>query len=227
MTDVSDAPLETARHALSYVKDGQTLGLGSGRASAAFVEVLGERVRAGLRVRGVPTSNATAELATRVGVPLVTLEQAGELDVAFDGADEVDPRLDCIKGYGGALVREMIVAASARRFVVLVGAEKLVSRLGERGKIPVEIVPYALPLCRRRLESLGLEPVVRKHPKGDVYVTDNGNWILDCGTGSIPDATRLEREIRVLPGVVGTGLFLGMANVVVVQDGNKVRVMER
>jgi ribose 5-phosphate isomerase A len=227
MKEASDAPWETARHALTFVSDGQTLGLGSGRAAAAFVEVLGERVRAGLRVRGVPTSNATAELATRVGVPLVTLEEAGELDVAFDGADEVDPRLDCIKGYGGALVREMIVAASARRFIVLVGAEKIVSRLGEHGKIPVEIVPYALPLCRRRLETLGLEPVVRKHPKGDVYVTDNGNWILDCGTGSIPDAARLEREIRVLPGVVGTGLFLGMASAVLVQDGDKVRVMER
>lgn len=224
---MTDAPVATARHALRYVSDGQTLGLGTGRAAAAFVEVLGERVRAGLRVRGVPTSIATAELAQRVGVPLVTLEEAGELDVAFDGADEVDPRLDCIKGYGGALVREMIVAASARRFVVLVGADKLVSALGERGKIPVEIVPYALPLVLRRLATLGLEPGLRSAPDGGRYVTDNGNWILDCGTRPLGDAARLEREIRTLPGVVGTGLFLGMADVVLVQDGEKVRVMER
>lgn len=227
MTQPIDAPWETARRALEYVKDGQTLGLGSGRAAAAFVEVLGERVRAGLRVRGVPTSVATAELAKKVGVPLLTLEEAGALDVAFDGADEVDPQLDLVKGYGGALVREMIVAASARRFIVLVGEEKLVSALGERGKIPVEIVPYALPLARRRLEALGLAPVVRTKPGGETFVTDNGNWIVDCGTKALADPAPLERAVRVLPGVVGTGLFLGMADAVLVQDGKQVRVMER
>jgi len=224
---VTGAPLATARHALGLVSDGQTLGLGTGRAAAAFVDVLGERVRKGLRVRGVPTSIATAEQAARLGIPLVTLDEAGELDIAFDGADEVDPNLDCIKGYGGALVREMIVAASARRFVVLVGAEKLVAALGERGKIPVEIVPYALPLARRRIEALGLAPVVRTKPDGSAYVTDNGNWILDCGSRPLRDAAAVERALRALPGVVGTGLFLGMANVVLVEEGEKVRVMER
>jgi ribose 5-phosphate isomerase A len=224
---MTDAPIATARHALTFLSDGQTLGLGSGRAAEAFVEVLGECVRAGLRVRGVPTSNATAELAKRVGVPLVTLEEAGQLDAAFDGADEVDPKLDCIKGYGGALVRERIVAASAKRFVVLVGAEKLVSSLGDRGKIPVEIVPYALPLVRRRLAALPLEPVLRAAASGERYVTDNGNWILDCGTRPLADPARIDREIRDVPGVVGTGLFLGMASIVLVQEGEKVRVMQR
>lgn len=224
---MTDAPLETARRALEYVKDGQTLGLGTGRAAAAFVDALGDKVRAGLRVRGVPTSNATAEQAKKLGIPLVTLEEAGELDVAFDGADEVDPNLDCVKGYGGALVREMIVAASARRFVVLVGAEKLVSALGERGRIPVEIVPYALPVARRKLEALGVSPVVRKKASGESYVTDNGNWILDCGTKALADAAAFERSARALPGVVGTGLFLGMADTVIVQDGQNVRTMER
>ena len=224
---MTGAPLATAQHALGLVSDGQTLGLGTGRAAAAFVDALGERVRKGLRVRGVPTSVATAEQATRLGIPLVTLEEAGELDLAFDGADEVDPNLDCIKGYGGALVREMIVAASARRFVVLVGAEKLVASLGERGKIPVEVVPYALPLVRRRIEALDLAPAVRSRADGAPYVTDNGNWILDCGTRPLRDAAAVERAIRVLPGVVGTGLFLGMANVVLAEEGEKVRVMER
>jgi ribose 5-phosphate isomerase A len=221
------APRATARRALDFVQDGQTLGLGSGRAAAAFVEALGERVRAGLRVQGVPTSVATAELATKAGVPLVTLAEAGELDIAFDGADEVAPNLDLIKGYGGALVRERIVAASARRFVVLVGAEKLVAALGERGKLPIEIVPYALPLARRQLAALGLDPVLRTKPDGASTVTDNGNWILDCGTRALADAAALERTARALPGVVGTGLFLGMAHAVLVQDGTEVRVMER
>ena len=222
-----DAPWATAQRAIDYVRDGQTLGLGSGRAAAAFVEVLGEKVRAGLRVRGVPTSAATGELATQAGIPLVTLADAGELDVAFDGADEVAPNLDLVKGYGGALVRERIVAASARRFVVLVGAEKLVSTLGERGRIPIEIVPYALPLARRQLASLGLEPVLRTQSDGTPYVTDNGNWILDCGTHAVPDAAALEMRARAVPGVVGTGLFLGMANVVLVQQDTQVRVLER
>jgi ribose 5-phosphate isomerase A len=227
VTDPSDAPWATARRALEFVHDGQTLGLGTGRAAAAFVEALGEKARAGLRVRGVPTSVATAELAKRVGVPLVTLAEAGELDVAFDGADEVAPNLDLVKGYGGALVRERIVASSARRFVVLVGSEKLVSALGERGKIPVEIVPYALPLAMRQLAALGVEPVLRTRSDGATYLTDNGNWILDCGTRALPDAASLERKMRALPGVVGTGLFLGVAHAVLVQDGTRVRVTER
>ncbi len=224
---MTDAPVETARRALELVKDGQTLGLGTGRAAAAFVDALGEKVRAGLRVRGVPTSIATAEQAKKLGIPLVTLEEAVELDVAFDGADEVDPNLDCVKGYGGALVREMIVAAAARRFVVLVGAEKMVSALGQRGRIPVEIVPYALPVARRKLEALGVAPVVRAKAGGEPYVTDNGNWILDCGTKPLADAAAFERAARALPGVVGTGLFLGMADTVIVQDGDRVTVLER
>jgi ribose 5-phosphate isomerase A len=227
VTQPLDAPWATAQRALDFVQDGQTLGLGSGRAAAAFVEVLGEQVRAGLRVRGVATSVATAELAERAGVPLVSLDAAGELDVAFDGADEVAPNLDLIKGYGGALVRERIVAASARRFVVLVGAEKLVAALGERGKIPVEIVPYALPLARRQLAALDLAPLLRTQADGATYVTDNGNWILDCGTRALADAAALERAVRALPGVVDTGLFLGMAHAVLVQDGTQVRVLER
>lgn len=221
-----DAPRATARRALDWVEDGEVLGLGTGRAAVAFVEALAERVAQGLRVTGVPTSVSTAELAKRLGIPLTTLEEAGELDVAFDGADEVAPDLGLIKGYGGALVREKIVAASADRFVVLVGAEKLVSKLGERGKLPVEIVPYGLPLCRRRLSGLGLAPVLRR--RGDEpWVTDNGNWILDCGTRPIADAVALEREILAVPGVVGTGLFVGMATAVLVQEGESVRVMQR
>lgn len=218
--------MSAAGHALEHVRDGQTLGLGTGRAATAFVEALGERVAAGLRIRGVPTSEATATLAGRLGIPLLTLEEAGVLDVTFDGADEVDPNLDLIKGYGGALVREKVVAASSRRFVVLVGAEKLVPSLGARGILPVEVVPFAEALCRRRLLEFGCEPGVRQRD-GKPYITDNGNWILDCKVSKISDPGELDRRILSIPGVLGTGLFVGMADVVLIEDGDRVEVRER
>src|SRR5262245_4881483 len=146
--------------ALEYVRDGMTVGLGSGHAADRFVEALAQRVRAGLRVRGVPTSQATADLAAKRGIPLVSLEEGMPLDVTVDGADEVDPRLNLIKGYGHALVREKIVAAASRRLVILIGpehvAEKVVDVLGRRGRLPVEVVPFALPLVQRKLDELGL-----------------------------------------------------------------------
>jgi ribose 5-phosphate isomerase A len=205
--------------ALELVPDGAAIGLGSGRAAWAFVGLLGNAVRAGrLRVRGVPTSEETAHVAAEHGVPLVSLSEAGELAVTVDGADEVDPQLDLIKGYGRALVREKVVAAASRQLVILVGEEKRVPRLGTRGRLPVEVVPFATPLCERRLAALGLKPSVWEQ-NGRPGVTDNGNHILDCVTGPIADARRLETEIRAIPGVVGTGLFLGMADRVLVGSG--------
>jgi len=142
-----------------------------------------------------------------------------------DGADEVDPRCNLIKGYGGALVREKIVAGAARRLIILVGPEKLVPVLGSRGKLPVEVVPFALPLCERRLRELGHRPVPYRQGTG-LFVTDNGNHILDCQIDPIADARELERAIRWIPGVVGTGLFLGMADTVLVGDRNDFRLIE-
>ncbi len=212
--------------ALEFVPNGSRIGLGSGRAAQAFVKALGERVGAGrLEVHGVPTSEATASLARQEGIPLLTLAEAGILDLTVDGADEVDPNLDLIKGYGRAMVREKIVAASSRRLVILVGDEKLVPQLGTRGKLPVEVTSFALPLCERRLGELGCRPVpdVRE---GALFVTDNGNHIIDCGTDPIADAPRLEMDIRAIPGVVGTGLFLGMAQTVLVGDRDNFRLIE-
>jgi ribose 5-phosphate isomerase A len=204
--------------ALELVTDGATLGLGSGRAAQAFIRALGERVRGGaLRVRGVPTSQETAGVARQAGIPLIGLDGAGTLDLTVDGADEVDPALDLIKGWGRALVRERIVAASSRRLVILVGEEKLVPRLGTRGRLPVEVVPFALPLCERRLADLGCRPEAARQD-GRLLATDNGNNILDCAVGPIDDPARLHREIRLIPGVVDTGLFLGMADLVLVGD---------
>jgi ribose 5-phosphate isomerase A len=212
--------------ALEFVPDGARVGLGSGRAARAFVKALGERVRTkGLRVQGVPTSEETASLARQEAIPLLTLAEAGVLDVTVDGADEVDPDLDLIKGYGRALVREKVVAASSRRLIILVGDEKLVPRLGTRGKLPVEVIPFALPLCERRLGELDCRPVPWRRGD-DLLNTDNGNLILDCQIDPIPDAVRLESDIRAIPGVVGTGLFLGMASAVLVGEGNDLRLIE-
>ena len=224
---MSEAPEASAQAALQFVEDGQTLGLGTGRAATAFVRALGARVQQGLRVRGVPTSEATAAVAAEVGIPLLTLAEAGRLDTTFDGADEVDPELDVIKGYGGALVREKIVAASSDRLVILVGAEKLVGTLGERGKLPVEVLDFGRELCARQLAALGCEPSVRKTDDGAEYRTDNANPILDCKVSGISDPAALETAILAIPGVLGTGLFVGMADAVIVQDGDAVEVRRR
>jgi ribose 5-phosphate isomerase A len=215
-----------ATRAIEFVKDGDVVGLGTGRAATAFVHALGAAVKEGLRVRGVPTSQVTADLATQLGIPLATLDEVGQIDVTFDGADEVDPRLDLIKGYGGAMVREKIVAASSRRFVILVGVEKLVPVLGSRGILPVEVVPFGLPLCRRRLTELGCQAAVRL-VDGQPFVTDNGNQILDCGISPIREPAAFEQSILSIPGVIGTGLFIGMADTVLVQDGEMVEVRQR
>ena len=212
--------------ALELVPDGSMIGLGSGRAAQAFIKALGERLRtSSLRVHGVPTSEETARLARQEGVPLMSLAEAGILDVTVDGADEVDANLDLIKGYGRALVREKIVAASSRRLVILVGDEKLVPQLGTRGKLPVEVIPFGLPLGERRLRELECRP--NPYREGDdLFVTDNGNHILDCGIDPIPDPRRLEMDIRAIPGVVGTGLFLGMAETVLVGERDTFRLIE-
>ncbi len=217
---------ELAGRALGFVETGQVVGLGSGRAAASFVRALGGAVREGLSVRGVSTSESTAALAREVGIPLVPMEDAGAIDVTFDGADEVDPRLDLIKGYGGALVREKVVAAASGRVVILVGAEKLVPALGSRGKLPVEVVPFAAAFCRRRLAEMG-HPAGLRTTNGAPFVTDNGNLILDCAVSAIADPPRLDATLRSMPGVVGTGLFLGMAHTVLVWDGGTVTTRSR
>jgi ribose 5-phosphate isomerase A len=222
MTDQDAAALGAA--ALAQVKPGHVVGLGTGQAATAFIQALGAAVKAGLDVTGVPTSEASAALARRLGIPLI--DEPLTLDVAVDGADEVDPRLDLVKGYGGALVREKIVAAAARRFIVLVGGEKLVPALGARGRLPVEIVPFALPFCRRRLTELGHPPTLRAKD-GAPLVTDNGNLILDAAVTAIADPGALDATLRAIPGVVGTGLFVGMAHEVMVWDDGRARTLTR
>ena len=214
-----------ASRALGHVRDGALVGLGSGRAASAFVRALGARVGQGLRVRGVPTSEAAGRLAREVGVPLAGLDE-GILDLTVDGADEVDPHLDLIKGYGGALVRERIVAAASRRLIIVVGHEKLVPVLGSLGRLPVEVIPFACPLAMRELADLGGRPALRM-TEGEPFVTDNGNWIIDCGVRPIEAPAEFARDLRAVPGVVDTGLFLGIADLVLVAEAGGIREMRR
>jgi len=222
MTDQEAAALGAA--ALAEVKPGQVVGLGTGQAATAFIHALGKAVQEGLRVAGVPTSEASAALARKLGIPLVN--EPVTLDVAVDGADEVDPQLDLVKGFGGALVREKVVAAAAHRFIVLVGEEKLVKTLGARGRLPVEVVPFAAPFCARRLRELGHPPVVREKD-GRPFVTDNGNLILDATVRAVTDPGGLDRTLLAIPGVVGTGLFVGMAHAVLVWQDGRTRTLTR
>jgi ribose 5-phosphate isomerase A len=210
-----------AARALALIPDGARIGLGSGRAASAFITMLGARVKEGLRIWGVPTSREAGELARRSGVSLIELGADVALDFTVDGADEVAPNLDLIKGRGGALVRERIVAASSASQLILVGAEKLVQALGERGPLPVEVTPLAAWLVSRACASLGLTPARRMQAHGEQpFITDNGNEIIDCLLPvPLPDgdaARALERQLRGIVGVIDTGLFLGTADRVLV-----------
>ena len=206
--------------ALEFIKNGDVVGLGSGRASTAFIKLLGEKVKAGFKVQGVPTSEDSASLARSLNIPLVPLEGAlGNISCAIDGADEVDPNLNLIKGYGRALVREKIIAASAKKFIILVGDDKIVASLGSRGKLPVEVIPFGAPLVKHKLHLLGIHGEIWMK-NGTQGITDNGNLILDCIIPPTLDPAKLEMSIRTIPGVVDTGFFIKMADVVLVGDSN-------
>lgn len=207
--------------ALELIEDGARVGLGTGRTAAAFITALGARVRQGLRVAAVPTSRDSARLARDVGIPLINLREEVLLDLVVDGADEVAPNLDLVKGWGGALVQERIVASASRRQVILVGREKLVAALGERGRIPVEVIPLARGPVTRQLMALGLVAAVRSDADGTrPLLTENGNVTLDCAvTEPLGDgcaARALEAALLAIVGIVDTGLFLGTAERVLV-----------
>ena len=210
-----------AEKALELVQEGMLLGLGTGSTSRLFVEGVGRLVASGMKVRGVPTSRATAELAASLGIPIVT-ELVGQIDLAVDGADEVDPALNLIKGRGGALFREKLVAAASKRFVVVVDESKLVKQLGE-GVLPVEVLPFLWRSTAERLTALGLSLVIRGGEETP-YVTDNGNVILDVTVAEgIKNPAELALELKQVTGVVEHGLIVGMTDTVIVAgpDGPK------
>jgi ribose 5-phosphate isomerase A len=226
---VRDAKEVAGRKAAEFVEDGMELGLGTGSTVYHTLVRLSERIRdERLRVRGVPTSNDTHEKATRLGIPLVGLDEVTELDLTIDGADEIDARFDMIKGGGGALLREKVIASISRREVIVVGRAKVVSRLGTTFALPVEVVPFALTTVERALRRLGCEPSVRMRD-GRAYTTDNGNSILDCRfANGIADAVEMEARIALIPGAVESGLFIGLAHTLVIGgDDGRVEVRHK
>ena len=220
-----DLKRAAADKALELVQDGMLVGLGSGSTARYFTEGVGRLVADGMKVRGVPTSRDTAELAARSGIPIVT-ELVGQIDLAVDGADEVDPSLNLIKGRGGALFREKLVAAAAKRFVVVIDESKLVKRLGV-GVLPVEVLPFLWRFTAERLTDLGVSLVVRGGEETP-FVTDNGNLILDLsGEGEISDAAEFAAELKKITGVVEHGLFVGMTDTVIVAGPDGPRAIGR
>lgn len=214
MTPQDEQKRAAAAAAVALVEDGMTLGLGTGSTAAWFVALLGERVQGGLRVRGVPTSEATAEQARGLGIEVIGLDDVGfaqgrRIDLCVDGVDEVDGQKRAIKGGGGALLREKIVAAGSDRVVYIADGSKQVETLGAF-PLPVEVIPFAAAFVQSRIAALGCKPVVRTNADGSEFRSDENNLILDCPFGRIDDPEALAAELSLIPGVVEHGLFLGM-----------------
>jgi ribose 5-phosphate isomerase A len=220
------AKRRAAEFAAEFVQDGQIVGLGTGSTASLAIERLARRSAEGLRIRGVPTSQATENLARELGIALVDINDIEKVDITIDGADEVDPYLNMIKGGGGALTREKLVAVASERRVYVVDHTKLVSRLGESFRVPVEVLPFAWSISAREIRKLGCEAELRMRP-GSPLLTDNGNYILDCRFGAILDATLLESSIKRIPGVLDSGLFVGLADILIIGFEDFVEVRER
>ena len=214
-----------ARASLRFIRDGQVVGLGTGSTAAFFIRLVGEQVRNGLRIRGIPTSVRSKELALSLRIPLTTLEECQEIAVTVDGADEIDPKLRLIKGGGGALLREKVVASATRQLVIVADATKRVPVLG-KFPLPVEVIQFAQALVAKRIAALGAEVRLRAE-NGIPFVTDENNHILDCHFGEIPDADGLARQLSDMPGVVEHGLFIGMASTVLFAKGSEIVEVHR
>jgi ribose 5-phosphate isomerase A len=218
----NEAEKEAAgRAAAKLVRDGDVVGLGTGSTAYFAVIALGARVRAGLKIVGIPTSVATGELARGVGIQLTSLDEHPEIDITIDGADELDPKLNLIKGGGGALLREKVVASASKKMVVISDSTKVVPVLG-KFPLPVEIIAFARAVVEKKIAALGGAPKLRMKADGSVYVTDNGNQILDCSFGKIAEPAKLARALSDVPGVVEHGLFIGLASFAIVGRGNTV-----
>jgi len=232
--DLKTADVEkaaAARASLRFVRDGNIVGLGTGSTAAYAVRFLGEKVRAGLKIRGIPTSVQTKNLAESLGIPLTTLgeiehDEFEQIDVTIDGADEFDPQLNLIKGGGGALLREKIIASASRQVVIIADSSKQVAVLG-KFPLPVEVIPFAERLIAKRIAALGATVKLRQDANGNPFVSDEHHHILDCNFGQIPDPPALARQLSDMPGIVEHGLFVGLATVVLVATGENVAEFRR
>jgi len=216
----------TGRAAAEMVRDGDIVGLGTGSTAYFTVIALGERVKAGLKIIGIPTSVKTADLARSLGIPLTTLDEHPEIDITIDGADEIDPKLRMIKGGGGALLREKVVASASKKMVAVVDSAKTVSVLG-KFPLPVEIIAFARAVVEKKMVALGGSPKLRTKADGSPYVTDNGNEILDCSFGKIADPPALALILSNTPGIVEHGLFIGIASLALVAHGGRVEELRQ
>jgi len=226
MRDQDKAKQRAAERAIEAVGSGQVIGLGTGSTAKFAIEALGRLVREGVSIKGVPTSIATERMARELGIPLVDLNEAGVIDVTLDGADEIDPNFNMIKGGGGALTREKLVAQSSIKRIMLVDESKLVAVLGQSRPLPVEVLPFAWTLSARKLSDLGCVPSLRKVGERP-FITDNGNHILDCQFGLMKEPAVLESKIKLLPGVIECGLFIGIADTLIIGFDDRVEVRER
>jgi len=227
MVDAESLKRMAGEKAAEYVKDGMIVGLGTGSTVHYTILKLGERVRTGeISITGIPTSKATEKLAVTHGIKLGTLDEHPIIDITIDGADEVDPNLNLIKGMGGALLREKVVASVSKEVIIIADGSKAVEVLGTKSPLPVEIVPFALTAAKARLEKICKEATLRLR-NGYTYVSDNGNYIIDCRFESIPDPEALECQLNLIPGVVENGLFMGMATRAILGTEKGIRIMEK
>jgi ribose 5-phosphate isomerase A len=215
-----------ARASLRFVQDGNIVGLGTGSTAAHAVRLLGERVRGGLKIRGIPTSSGTKNLALAAGIALTTLDEFQQIDVTIDGTDEFDPQLNLIKGGGGALLREKIIASASKQLVIIADFSKQVATLG-KFPLPVEVIAFAEALVAKKIGALGAKVQRRQTADGKPYITDEGHHILDCNFGQIADPPALARILSDMPGIVEHGLFIGMASVVLIAKGDEVQEFRR
>ena len=214
-----------AEAAVEYVKDGMIIGLGTGSTTEFAIKKIGEKVRNGLAIRGIPTSVVTKKRAEEEAIPLIDFSKTMYIDLTIDGADEIDLKLNMIKGGGGALLREKIVASSAKRYLIIIDSSKKVDVLGAF-PLPVEVIPFGWQVVFGKLESMNANPKLRS-PKGKIFVTDENNYILDCSFKNIEDPSQLEKELNNIPGIVENGLFTGMCNRMIMGKGDQVIREER
>jgi ribose 5-phosphate isomerase A len=228
LMDLDALKRKAAAVAVEMVEGGMLVGLGTGSTTRHAIEMLGERFRGGLRFTGVPTSLGSAALARSFGIPLIESPTEAPIDLTIDGADEVgEADLSLIKGMGGALLWEKIVATMSRRVVIVVDETKMAPRLSGRVAIPVEVVSFGWESTRARLTALGCTPELKRNAQGEAYRSDGGNLIFNCGFASLPDPAATERALAMTVGVVETGLFLGLATTVLVASGTGVRRIDR
>jgi ribose 5-phosphate isomerase A len=226
MTKQDQEKEAAARASLKFVKDDDVVGLGTGSTARFFIDLLGQEVKKGLKIRGIASSMRSQEQALNLGIPMTNFDECQQIDVTVDGADEVDPQLRLIKGGGGALLREKIVASATKQFIIVVDETKRVPVLG-KFPLPVEVIKFARMLVQKKIEALGAKVELRQSTDGKPYLTDENNYILDCHFGKIPNADALARQLSDMPGVVEHGLFIGMASVVLVANGSEVIELRR